>query len=1695
MIKDSIRIASLNCKTKLVSDDFLLNLVTFLNENQIDILCVQETGFLTPIVDVSQRLLHPFKLHLNCGPNGNTSTGLLVHSNIDFSLRQVQNIEQGRLQLISFNLNDNKFLNICNSYFPTNLEYATPNSTQFLAAQSLSTKIRDFFSSKSGDKILTGDFNETRHSFERASGKQGPYGCRILNTLIEEGELADASIDTPDFTFQGMTYGRRTEAKLDRFLLSPSTLEKVQEYKVHNDALGFFGSDHMVISVHLRIRCPKRTTKYKRKYPKLHPSFFPLNERPILWKSVNNEMKSFFRNIQKMHPETFQAQKNMNRLFETFVDIIHNKARMTRRAWKRKTIASPSLVKSLLKRRKALRKLKYSLSSFQKHQGVCPTESLAKLVEIGSAIFPSPEWCTSNFSMVSKELRIEITNLTQQIKTLLSRGKDLSYQTNEEFFSASRRAFYSKYVRNRGRDTGLLNQIIDPTTNNILVDGPPVKERVNIEAKKIFHYTPSPPPRPSWFEKLYDPETKSISSATWYKLTQPFVISEVLDTLRAVKNKAPGLDGLTKEILVFLCSPNVPPDNARSPQAECFTAKSLLFLLNKWYSTGVCPSLCAQGQILPIKKPGKDPMYYSNRRPLTMLSELGKIPMKILASRLQKILYKHPDLLALNQNGFLKEGGIDGPIRFLLDQIKVHQATNSPMYLIAYDQAKAYDSVQWWHLEHTFQRFSMPTTFQNFILTYLRTSQSCVLTAHGNTPFFDLRCSVRQGDPLSPLLYIMCLDGLHTILNDLSHEENVGVSWMASDHVFRTVSLGYADDTAIFCESANEMLLVHNLVNEYFAAHCLKLNYQKTEARYMCLSDNEVTLLTSLNWGTGEKKVCWKNDAIPFRYLGLQISCDMNPQHHLDYCESKRLYPYLSNMSKGRMSLRQTISATKEMVWAILDFSTRFFSVPLPFVEKWDRLFASVIVKKANLCKKNISTAGLFSVVGLLKYKYQYPVAVLSEHIMHINLPRSIWNVCSRSILFEFERLGIRDPLAYRRLKHTEPLSILQSLYERYRIEICRNMHYVGDIHTAQCLLNYDLVPLSIPSSPPDNLAPVIVKSEQTIFIDGGFRDPQMTWSVVYQDTNKDWKYFCGNLECEEGIGLGGPFGAETVAMCKGLELFAECESLTIYSDCERLLNLLNQRHLLTTRKYLRHPARPLLRYILNVLATRPNIQLLFVNRNSEMPDVVSTGNKKADLHAKLARYDPRGTFDFVCLEYPMLLLIEDDVVFGDYRKHLTEHMWEHQVTEWRAKPTNGICPRSAPHIVRKNLKLLAELIGPVETFKPWFIDTLCHNLPNGQMLSFHPSVKKCWLCQKNVTDNSAHYLKCSYISSQVQGLWKRIKPLMQSNRKNNLSQSLTNILQDHLRKCQEIMVKYLPQLPSILTNSLIHRYFTNLVVHDKIISIQNFISCVHTLSLYSDHNQYGFGVLSRKQRNWATKKFPYNTAIILRTKDIPRSCCHWSFYGFSSQPIANFDEQTWYENENIIQNELFLFCCKTPDNEFWSLERQLSTQCKNGSIFWVITLFKTPETYTSPSNTTVESTYFQCVDLWVWKFSTVANNLPKLSTQSYLNSRNIPPSTMWDALQPLQPLFQEELWIFTCPSDTLSLSLSRLLDEWRQIDTLSFLLGFFDTKVSSQLQFSCSKLKARNLLQKRSWRFLRMIYYHRRRRYEHLCKWRQNCD
>jgi hypothetical protein len=86
-------------------------------------------------------------------------------------------------------------------------------------------------------------------------------------------------------------------------------------------------------------------------------------------------------------------------------------------------------------------------------------------------------------------------------------------------------------------------------------------------------------------------------------------------------------------------------------------------------------------------------------RPITVFPEVAKVISRVLATRLAKTLSRFPDVLTPAQRGFHKDGSVEQGVATLVDIIadwkqRRSAGENTPLYVVSYDQAKAYDSVQ-----------------------------------------------------------------------------------------------------------------------------------------------------------------------------------------------------------------------------------------------------------------------------------------------------------------------------------------------------------------------------------------------------------------------------------------------------------------------------------------------------------------------------------------------------------------------------------------------------------------------------------------------------------------------------------------------------------------------------------------------------------------------------------------------------------------------------------------------------------------------------------------------------------------------------------------------------------------------------------------------------------------------------------------
>ena len=148
-------------------------------------------------------------------------------------------------------------------------------------------------------------------------------------------------------------------------------------------------------------------------------------------------------------------------------------------------------------------------------------------------------------------------------------------------------------------------------------------------------------------------------------------------------------------------------------------------------------------------------------------------------------------------------------MNILEDFHRKRKKTQSRLFLLAYDQVKAYDSVQAYSIRASLERFNLPEKFISYVLSNLENATSCFKTFYGPTDEFEVATSVRQGDPLSPLIYICVTDALHEGLRFNPIYRRATGYRFSNDPELIIASTGYADDTTTYCESWRDQWTMH----------------------------------------------------------------------------------------------------------------------------------------------------------------------------------------------------------------------------------------------------------------------------------------------------------------------------------------------------------------------------------------------------------------------------------------------------------------------------------------------------------------------------------------------------------------------------------------------------------------------------------------------------------------------------------------------------------------------------------------------------------------------------------------------------------------------------------------------------------------------------------------------------------------------
>ena len=151
----------------------------------------------------------------------------------------------------------------------------------------------------------------------------------------------------------------------------------------------------------------------------------------------------------------------------------------------------------------------------------------------------------------------------------------------------------------------------------------------------------------------------------------------------------------------------------------------------------------------------KDKTILENLRPISVLNVDYKILTKVLANRLEKVL---PKIINPDQTGYVKGRYIGENIRLIQDLMFYLEKENSPGIAVFIDFRKAFYTIEWNFLEKALALLNFGPDFLQWFKTIYSNISSCVLNNGHASQFFSLTRGVRQGCPLSGLLFVVGLD-------------------------------------------------------------------------------------------------------------------------------------------------------------------------------------------------------------------------------------------------------------------------------------------------------------------------------------------------------------------------------------------------------------------------------------------------------------------------------------------------------------------------------------------------------------------------------------------------------------------------------------------------------------------------------------------------------------------------------------------------------------------------------------------------------------------------------------------------------------------------------------------------------------------------------------------------------------------------
>jgi exonuclease III len=488
-----------------------------------------------------------------------------------------------------------------------------------------------------------------------------------------------------------------------------------------------------------------------------------------------------------------------------------------------------------------------------------------------------------------------LTEEEKERKRQISRELEVSLLQEEISWRQKSRI---RWLKEGDKCTKFFHQVANANRRNnsiesLVVNGTPSSDP-SIVSNHIVNFYESLFTEPlGWRPRLDNLEFDKLSNSEALSLEEPFEEREVWEVIKGMDgDKAPGPDGFS---MAFF--------------QECWEVikGDFMAVFADFHERGKFVK-CINSTFIALIPKVHGAKEIKDFRPISLVTGIYKIIAKVLANRMRKVMDR---VISKPQSAFVKGRQILDSVLIANECLDSRIKSGDPGVMCKLDMEKAYDHVDWNFLLYLLKRCGFGDRWCSWIKHCISTVRFSVLINGSPSGFFGSSRGVRQGDPLSPFLFVLIMEAFSRMIDAIYSRGLIsGFSVGSRNHDNVEVShLLFADDTLVFCGAdASQISYLRALLVCFEAVSGLKVNLTKSSLIPVGSLDDVNQLAGNMGCGTAD---------LPLKYLGLPLGASF---------KLKAIWRDLEDLMARRLftikSLQRSIRSIR-----VLDFSKSTINV------------------------------------------------------------------------------------------------------------------------------------------------------------------------------------------------------------------------------------------------------------------------------------------------------------------------------------------------------------------------------------------------------------------------------------------------------------------------------------------------------------------------------------------------------------------------------------------------------------------------------------------------------------------------------------------------------------------------------------------------------------------------------------------------